>query len=64
MSRSQFNLRWPADGLQLVKDEAERHGITTAALIRINCIQAREARGREELKRTLYPAAGARRLNV
>jgi hypothetical protein len=55
MTRSQFNLRWPAEELRELRAEAARHGISTAALIRVNCIQARAAREREELKRTLYP---------
>jgi hypothetical protein len=64
VSRSQFNLRWPVDELQEVKDEAQRYGISTAALIRINCIHAREARERERLIREIYPQRGTERTGI
>jgi hypothetical protein len=53
--RSQINYRIPAEEKQDLYEEAARHGISASALQRINNIQARAWREREEIRERMYP---------
>ena len=51
----QLHVLLPADEKEELRAEADRHGVSMSALVRINNMQARAAREREELRRQAYP---------
>jgi predicted HicB family RNase H-like nuclease len=52
---TQLHVRIPAEEKEQLRAEAQQHGISMSALVRINNIAARQAREREAMKRRMYP---------
>lgn len=53
---ARLELRLPQAEKDELRAEARAHNISMAALVRINCLVAREHRAREELRQKAYPA--------
>jgi predicted HicB family RNase H-like nuclease len=52
---SQLHVRIPPEEKAELAAEAQRHGISMSALVRINVLTARERREREATSREMYP---------